>query len=100
MVKMHARRAAYGPLTQRRIDQLASSTLSLYCQMFAEGKQQGEWAGGLSAELAAAYVAAQVALGVSQRAQARTPKEVRAMMEVAFAGLTSHTEGGASAPAN
>lgn len=99
-VKMHARRSAYGPLTQRRIDELASSALSLYGRMFTEAKRNGEWEGSPPAELAAAYVLAQIGLGVTERAQARTSAEVRAMMELAFSGFTSPSEGQKTARGN
>ena len=90
-VKMHARRAAYGPRTQQRIGALESSALTLYTQMFEEAEREGERDDNPPAALAAAYLLAQIGLGVSERAQGRRSADVRSMMEVAFSGLLNQT---------
>jgi len=86
-VKMRTTRSRFGVQTQAKIASIEAHFLECYIRFFREGAANGEWSGGIDAELAAGYLYEQLGLAVSQRAAGKSPEAVRQLLDLALSAL-------------
>ena len=83
-VKMQAVRTRLGPKTQARLAELDAASLSVHRSMLQAAREKREGAGSIDLDIGAHYIAAQVGLGLTQRAAGVPVADIRAMLELAF----------------
>ncbi|MDA0237750.1 MAG: hypothetical protein O3B03_04475 [Proteobacteria bacterium] len=86
-VKMRANRSRFGEQTQTGIAVTEAHFLECYTLFFKESAANGEWRGGIAAELAAAYLHEQLGLAISQRAAGKSKESVRELLDLAMSIL-------------
>jgi AcrR family transcriptional regulator len=75
-VKMRAVKSQMGPKTQALIEQIESLALDAFTRLLTEGGSSGEWSNGITIELGAKYLHAQIGLALDQRARGQDPRPV------------------------
>jgi len=90
--KMRAGRHRLGPETRARVEEIDAAAQAAYAAVLTSRRAAGDWPGGLSAEVAAPYLAEQVALAITQRASGEDPARIRAMLELALRAFVPDLE--------
>ena len=78
-VKMRTAKAQMGPKTQELIGAIESMSLDAFSKVLSEARAAGSGSGGISVELGARYLQAQIGLALDQRARGEDPKETLAL---------------------
>lgn len=83
-VKMRTTRSRFGKQTQEKINAIEAHFIKLYIELFKKSAKRGEWAGKVTAELAATYLYEQMGLAVTQRAAGKKSELVRQLLGLAL----------------
>ncbi len=75
-VKMRASRERMGPRTQALLDRIDAMTMDAFTALLREGRAAGEVPEGISDNLGARYLQAQVAMALDHRARGLDPEAV------------------------
>lgn len=86
-VKMRDTRSRFGPRTRALLAAMEAHVQTRYARFFADAAGRGEWRGDIATDLVASYLQEQMAMAVGQRAAGKSPKTVRAMLELAITVL-------------
>lgn len=78
-VKMRTAKAQMGPKTQELIEAIEGMSLDAFSKVLAQARAAGSGSGGISVELGARYLQAQIGLALDQRARGENPNETLAL---------------------
>jgi AcrR family transcriptional regulator len=82
--KMRAGKHRLGPETRARVEEIDATAQGALVGFLRACRESGEWPGGIADEMAAAYLAEQLGLAVTQRASGTDAARVREMMTLAL----------------
>lgn len=86
-VKMRAAKAQMGPKTQELIEAMDKMSLDAFSKVLAQARAAGSWPGGISVDVGARYLQAQIGLALDQRARGDDPKETLALALSVFSSV-------------
>lgn len=84
---MRARRAEFGPLTQKKIDQLRDDSLEQYRQWIDRAKSNGQFRSDLSTQTAALYIDAQTGSAMRLQKEGVSNAVIEEILRTAFSSL-------------
>lgn len=85
--KMRTGRHRLGPETRARVEEIDKSAILAFCAFLKSRRDKGELPDGVSVEVGARYLLAQVGLAVTQRASGDDPTRIRETLELALSAL-------------
>jgi len=86
--KMRAGKHRLGPETRARVEEIEENSTEAFCVFLQARREAGDLAKGLSVDVGARYLGAQVALAVSQRASGEDSLRIRETLELALSALS------------
>ncbi|MEM1428988.1 MAG: TetR/AcrR family transcriptional regulator [Pseudomonadota bacterium] len=85
--KMRAGKHRLGPETRRRVEEIDAAAVHAFTAYLEGRRAAGDWAGDISAALAARFLVEQIGLALTQRAAGEDPGQIRDTLVLALAAL-------------